>query len=303
MKKNELFFCTIWILFMFGNNINSQITNIQTDNFEDGTVQNWLEGGSSPNPPLNIADGGPNGVGDNYLQNISSGSGEAGGRLIMFNTVQWKGDYISAGVTKISMYMKNFGTTNLEMRIAFDGSGGKYSSTNSVSLSAGSGWQIIVFSIEPSDLTSVGGTDASATLGNVTEFRILHNATPNWRGGIIVANLGVDYISASEIPVSVESTAFNAPQTFQLEQNYPNPFNPQTQIPFSIDITQNIKLEIYNIFGQRIRTLIDARFSKGRFEATWNGLNDNGNAVVSGVYFSRLHGKKISMVKQMLLIK
>lgn len=291
MKKNELFFA-FWILIMFGNNINSQITNIQTDKFEDGTVQNLLEGSSSPNLPLNIADGGPSGVEDNYLQNISSGGDEAGSGLVVFNTVQWKGDYISAGVTKISMYMKNFGTNKLEVRLAFNGSGAKYSSTNSVSLSAGSEWQIVVFSIEPSDMTSVGGTDASATLGNVTELRILHNATPSWIGASIVATLGVDYISASEIPVSVESTVFNAPQIFQLEQNYPNPFNPQTQIPFSIEITQNIKLEIYNIFGQRIRTLIDARFSKGRFEATWNGLNDNGNAVVSWIYFSRLQGKK-----------
>jgi len=304
MKKNELFFYTFWILIMFGNNINSQITNIQTDNFEDGTVQNWLEGSSSPNLPLNIADGGPSGVGDNYLQNISSGGEEAGSRLVMFNTVQWKGDYISAGVTDISMYMKNFGTPNLEMRLAFDGSGGKYSSTNSVSLSAGSGWQIIVFSTEPSDLTSVGGTDASATLGNVTELRILHNATPSWRGASIVASLGVDYISASEIPVSVESTVINAPQIFQLEQNYPNPFNPSTMIKYGIPEQSNIKIEIFNMLGQSVGLLVNGNKSAGYYEIIWNAEN-----LPSGIYLISIRAeglsskKSFTQVKKALLLK
>jgi len=289
---------------MLGNNINSQITNIQTDNFEDGTVQNWLEGGSSPNIPLNIADGGPNGVGDNYLQNISSGGDEAGSRLVMFNAVQWKGDYISAGVTEISMYMKNFGTTNLEMRLAFDGSGGRYSSTNSVSLSAESGWQIIVFSIEPSDLTSVDGTDASATLGSVTELRILHNATPNWRGASIVATLGVDNISASEIPTSVESILFNAPQIFQLEQNYPNPFNPSTMIKYGLPEQSNIKIEIFNMLGQSVGVLVNGKKSAGLYELTWNAEN-----LPSGIYLINIQAEGLSsktnftQIKKALLLK
>ena len=292
MKKNELFFYAFWILIMFGNNINSQITDTQIDNFEDGTVQNWLEGSSSPNIPLNIADGGPSGVGDNYLQNISSGGDEAGSRMVMFNKVQWKGDYISAGVTEISMYMKNFGTTNLEMRLAFDGSGGKFSSTNSVSLLAESGWQIMVFSTEPSDLTEVGGTDASATLGSVTELRILHSATPNWRGASIVATLGVDNISASEIPISVESTFFNAPQIFQLEQNYPNPFNPSTMIKYGLPEQSNVKIEIFNMLGQSVGILVNAAKSAGFYETTWNAEN-----LPSGIYLISIRAEGLSSKK------
>ena len=94
-----------------------------------------------------------------------------------------------------------------------------------------------------------------------------------------------------------------SPVKFELKNNYPNPFNPETRIPFSVDKTQNIKLEIYNISGKLVRTLIRASFAKGNFEATWNGTDDAGSGVASGVYFSRLQGESISKVRQLLLIK
>jgi peroxiredoxin len=94
-----------------------------------------------------------------------------------------------------------------------------------------------------------------------------------------------------------------SPVKFELKNNYPNPFNPETRIPFSVDKTQNIKLEIYNISGQLIRTIVNAPFAKGNFEVTWNGRDTNGTNVASGVYFSRLQGDGISQVKQLLLVK
>ena len=68
----------------------------QTDDFEDGTVQGWVEGAPSPNMPTNVSDGGPLGVGDNYLKNISSGGFGAGSRLVMFNQSQWQNGYLAA---------------------------------------------------------------------------------------------------------------------------------------------------------------------------------------------------------------
>lgn len=69
----------------------AQVTAGQVDDFEDGTVQGWMEGAISPNPPTNIATGGPAGAGDNFLQNISviPVSGTVGRRMAMFNTAQW----------------------------------------------------------------------------------------------------------------------------------------------------------------------------------------------------------------------
>jgi len=301
MKKKilELIFITLLMTIIFGIDASAQITSNQSDNFEDGTVQGWSEGSPSPNPPANITDGGPGGTGDNYLQNVSSGGGGAGSRLAMFNTDQWKGDYTSAGVTDISMHMNNLGATNLEMRLAFDGNGGRFSSTNAVSLSAGSGWQTVVFPIGPSDLTSVdGGTNVNATLSNVTELRILHNTSPNWKGASIAATLGVDNITASDMPVYVEQTVVNVPQTSQLEQNYPNPFNPSTNIQYNISESGKIKLAIYNLLGEEVALLVNGIVEVGFYEATFDATKLPG-----GIYFYKLQANGYTQTKKMILMK
>ncbi|PWB73274.1 MAG: hypothetical protein C3F15_10055, partial [Holophagae bacterium] len=69
---------------------------LQVDDFEDGTTMGWEEGAPSPNPPVNVADGGPGGAGDAYLENTSSGGTGAGSRMVMFNNAQWTGDYVAA---------------------------------------------------------------------------------------------------------------------------------------------------------------------------------------------------------------
>jgi len=177
------------------------VTPGQVDDFQDGTTQGWSSGDPNPNPPVNIPDGGPNGAGDNYLQITSTSGGGPGSKLIVFNLNQWTGDYIAAGVTVISAQMNNLGNTDLTMRLAFDGAGGRFSSADGISLPAGSGWTTVVFPIEPSDLTSVGGSDVNLTLSNVTELRILHNPNPSFKGAPIEATLGVDNIRADEPPM------------------------------------------------------------------------------------------------------
>ena len=210
IKITLTIFVAMFVLIISGINTTAQITNNQTDNFEDGTVQGWSEGILSSNQPVNITNGGPGGTGDNYLENVSSGGGGAGGKLVMFNTTQWTGDFAGAGVTQISMHLNNLGATNLTIRLAMDGSGGRFSTTNAVALTSGSGWQTVVFSVGPSDLTAIGGSDVNATLGNVTQLRILHNSSPGWKGLPVAATLGVDNITASNVPLSVELTTFTA---------------------------------------------------------------------------------------------
>ena len=117
------------------------ITSGQVDDFENGTTMSWREGPSSPNGPQNITTGGPAGVGDNYLRNVSSGQTfTAGGKMVMFNTAQWRGDYVAAGVTSIQVSMANFGDTPLAMRIALEGNATEYGSANAFSLPADGQW-------------------------------------------------------------------------------------------------------------------------------------------------------------------
>jgi bacillopeptidase F len=96
------------------------------------------------------------------------------------------------------------------------------------------------------------------------------------------------------------------PTDFRLEQNYPNPFNAGTTIPVVIggSATQSVRLDIVNILGQQVRTLIAANLEPGSYSLSWDGRDESGSAVASGVYFSRLTGPAIGrQVRQMVLLK
>lgn len=94
------------------------------------------------------------------------------------------------------------------------------------------------------------------------------------------------------------------PQKYMLEQNYPNPFNPKTTIPFSIPSGDRVTLEIYNVKGMRVTTLINGDFySTGSYKASWNGMDDFGNRVSSGIYFARLRTDNYAQTKKMTLMK
>ncbi len=93
------------------------------------------------------------------------------------------------------------------------------------------------------------------------------------------------------------------PETFSLEQNYPNPFNPTTNIVFNIAQSGDYSLEIYNVVGQKISTLFNGQRSPGQHQVTWNAIDDFGNRVGSGIYFYRLTGNNVNLVKKMILLK
>ena len=136
----------------------------QIDNFEDGTLQDWRMGIASVTTShmTNIIDGGPEGVGDNYLEVVSHGTETSGGnRLTFFNQLQWTGDYTAAGITAIAMDLNNISSSEaLNMRLAIDGGtgtsinriGGVFATSASISLDSGSGWTRVVFSLLPGDL-------------------------------------------------------------------------------------------------------------------------------------------------------
>jgi len=85
--------------------------------------------------------------------------------------------------------------------------------------------------------------------------------------------------------------------------NYPNPFNPETKIVFNLIESGNAKLEIYNIKGQKIKTLIKDQLSTGQHSVVWDGRDDNGKAVSSGVYFYKLQTPSKSYFRKCILLK
>ncbi|MBH10930.1 MAG: hypothetical protein CMG74_11385 [Candidatus Marinimicrobia bacterium] len=93
------------------------------------------------------------------------------------------------------------------------------------------------------------------------------------------------------------------PKVFNLKQNYPNPFNPHTSIEFTVPVTSDIRLEIYNVMGQKINTLVNKETTAGLYRVQWNGTDINGVSVSTGMYFYRLEADGFSSTKKMLLIK
>ena len=89
----------------------------------------------------------------------------------------------------------------------------------------------------------------------------------------------------------------------KLFQNYPNPFNPETTISFSIQNNSNIELSIFNIKGQKIKTLINEQMQKGEHSIIWSGFDENNKPVSSGIYLYKIKSENQELVKRMLLLK
>ncbi|MGH0030586.1 MAG: thrombospondin type 3 repeat-containing protein [Myxococcota bacterium] len=169
------------------------IEPLQRDDFQDGTTQGWTTGGANPNPPTWVSDGGPDGAGDGYLRVEGNGSAGSGGNLIAFNSEQWTGSYVDAGVTAIRAELRNLGQGDLVIRLLFEAPGGGFLTTAAARLPAGGGWRAAVW---PLDATSFpGGLDFSSVFSNVSKLRILH--APTLAGAEAVAGvLGVDDVTA-----------------------------------------------------------------------------------------------------------
>jgi hypothetical protein len=95
----------------------------------------------------------------------------------------------------------------------------------------------------------------------------------------------------------------NMPEQFQLHQNYPNPFNPSTQIAFSVKEVGEVQLSVYNINGQVVRTLVSGQMNPGHHTITWNGRDNAGNVVPSGLYFYKLRANGYEQTRKMTMTK
>jgi hypothetical protein len=93
-------------------------------------------------------------------------------------------------------------------------------------------------------------------------------------------------VEFSDVYTDVSNDNTNVPEAFKLEQNYPNPFNPSTVIPVTIDHYCDVELSIYNILGQKVKTLYDGRLGWGEHNFTWNGTTDEGMGVAAGPYIA-----------------
>ena len=93
------------------------------------------------------------------------------------------------------------------------------------------------------------------------------------------------------------------PSSFALHQNYPNPFNPTTTIRFDLTEAAHVKLDIYNILGQQVATVVNRHMQPGYHAVHWNGINDTGNSLASGLYIYQITTGNFHAVKKLVLLK
>ncbi len=109
-------------------------------------------------------------------------------------------------------------------------------------------------------------------------------------------------VTGTTSPVtSVENT--QVPKSFSVSQNYPNPFNPTTEITYAIPHAANVSIEIYNMLGQKVKTLVSGERTAGTYTVQWNGDNDFGAKVSSGAYIYRVIAGNHIVTKKMIMMK
>jgi flagellar hook assembly protein FlgD len=93
------------------------------------------------------------------------------------------------------------------------------------------------------------------------------------------------------------------PRDTHLDQNYPNPFNPLTTVMYALKKEAKVSITIYNLLGQKVKTLMNSEQEAGYKSIAWNGTNDDGAKVCSGVYFCRMNADEYVSTKKLLLLK
>ncbi|NOZ63230.1 MAG: T9SS type A sorting domain-containing protein [Calditrichaeota bacterium] len=116
-------------------------------------------------------------------------------------------------------------------------------------------------------------------------------------------------ISLNEGQITVANSANqlifnpNVPQSSELFQNHPNPFNPETKIEYQLHEKAQVKIEVYNLVGQKIRTLENKERQAGHYSVMWDGCDEFGNKVVSGIYLYQIKAGKFVRTRKMALMK
>jgi PKD repeat protein len=173
----------------------------------------------------------------------------------------------------------------------------------------------ITVTATPSRLTVNPASGAVAVGGSQTitvTFDAQGLAEGNYQGQLSITSNGGNRTLPVRITVSntvnVDENNSNLPRAFVLEQNYPNPFNPETMIRYSLPFAGKISLMIYDVRGRLIKMLAAGGKAAGEHFVQWNGRDNNGQPVASGVYFYRLEavsatGATTSLTKKLTVMK
>ncbi|HEX9971451.1 MAG TPA: T9SS type A sorting domain-containing protein, partial [bacterium] len=95
----------------------------------------------------------------------------------------------------------------------------------------------------------------------------------------------------------------SSPTDWKLSQNHPNPFNAETLISYQVPKASHVKIEIYNLLGQCLRILVNEEKTPGDYQTIWNGKDENGRSVGSGIFVYRMQAGQFSAIRKMVLVQ
>ncbi|MEW5925840.1 MAG: FlgD immunoglobulin-like domain containing protein, partial [Candidatus Zixiibacteriota bacterium] len=145
--------------------------------------------------------------------------------------------------------------------------------------------------------------------GSIPSFDLSDNTVYYWRFKIYDGYYWSDFSNTFAFYVTTGSTDAEdndtdmLPDNFVLEQNYPNPYNSMTRISYSLPERADVKLTVFNLLGQEVKTLVDASKPAGRYSVHWDGTDYEGHDVASGFYFYHLTAGDFRDSKKMILLK
>lgn len=142
--------------------------------------------------------------------------------------------------------------------------------------------------------SDVSSPSANSYSGSPTSVQVKNISTSS---AVMHADLIVS------ISAAVDDHTRSLPQSTNLDQNYPNPFNPSTTIAFDLPSASKVRVEVLNLLGQHVRTLLDRTIAAGPSSVVWDGTDESGRTVSSGTYFYRLSTAEQTIARKMVLLK
>ncbi|MEE8576232.1 MAG: T9SS type A sorting domain-containing protein, partial [candidate division Zixibacteria bacterium] len=115
------------------------------------------------------------------------------------------------------------------------------------------------------------------------------------------SSINLHLMPGLQTPVNEEPVLI--PLTARLHQNYPNPFNPATTITYSLKEQSDVSLSVFNLLGRQVISLAEGSHPAGEYRVEWNGSDQNGTRVASGIYFYRLTTDRTILTRKMTLLK
>lgn len=232
------------------------------------------------------------------------------------NTSEWlMREYLNSGTPRSVTWKKQ--GTRLQVYIYGDGSGTlfRFAVDDSVDVISGStanhevnkwtkidwvGWRLVEWDLENDSVGSWLGNEKLEGLLRFDSFQLKYNKGASASSGVIYFN---QLQLAKGTTTGIDALPGNVPTTFDLFQNYPNPFNPSTKIEYQIAQSGYVSLLIYDLLGREVRSLVSTFQQSGHYSVTWDGKDNEGRTLSTGMYIYRLRAGSEVLTKRMLLLK